>query len=91
MFEPEHLDSDCPKCFQRKVYLDREIGYYCMSCGHEFSADEVTILLEKISRAPLPMHTPSVQSKKQPVTVIKELSTRKKKKPDHARHDKATS
>ena len=46
MFEPEHQDMTCPKCHHRKVYFDREIGYYCMFCGHEVSTEGVDVLIE---------------------------------------------
>ena len=39
---------DCPKCLRQKVYFDREIGYYCMFCGHELSVQEALLLMEKM-------------------------------------------
>jgi len=38
---------DCPKCLRRRVYADREIGLYCMSCGHVLVADEALMLLSR--------------------------------------------
>ena len=49
MFDPEHKDIDCPKCLQRRVYLDREMGFYCMSCGYELSDEEALFLIEKVT------------------------------------------
>lgn len=51
MFEPEYQNMDCPKCLQRKVYFDRAIGFYCMSCGHELTNEEVLMLVEKATFA----------------------------------------
>ncbi len=46
MFEPEYQNMACPKCRRRKVYFDREIGYYCMFCGHEVHAEEIESLVQ---------------------------------------------
>ena len=46
MFGPEYQNMNCPKCRYRKVYFDREIGYYCMFCGHEVSAEEIEALVQ---------------------------------------------
>ena len=49
MFGPEYQNMDCPKCRHRKVYFDREIGYYCMFCGHGFGAEQTESLIETIT------------------------------------------
>ena len=90
MFEPEHVDTDCPKCSRRKIYFDREIGYYCMYCGHELNEDEIIILTEQLAQAAQPQPAAPDKSPKQPVTEIKEIPTRKKKKPDHVHNNKTT-
>jgi DNA-directed RNA polymerase subunit RPC12/RpoP len=46
MFEPSNQDLDCPECGRREVYFDREIGFYCMFCGRQFSSDEAELLVE---------------------------------------------
>ncbi len=46
MFEPEYLNLTCPKCHALEVYSDREIGFYCMFCGRQFSAEEIQLLME---------------------------------------------
>lgn len=46
----------CPKCFQPRVYFDRKMGYYCMSCGHELSVENVLLLMEKMVPALEPAH-----------------------------------
>jgi hypothetical protein len=91
MFEPELIDSDCPKCSRRKVYFDREIGYYCMYCGHELTEDETIILTEQLAQTSRPKHTSPGKTKKQPPTQIQELPARKKKQPDHVRNNKTTN
>ena len=47
MFDPECQNIDCPQCLRGKIYFDREMGYYCMLCGHEFGAADVEMLIEK--------------------------------------------
>ncbi len=78
MFEPEYLDAACPRCLHRRVYLDRQIGYYCMACGHELSTRETVALIEKIALTWPPANNPDKTSKKS-VTEIKELPSRKSK------------
>ncbi len=46
MFEPEHEDMICPECHNRRVYLDRQMGHYCMFCGRQFSSEEVEVVIE---------------------------------------------
>jgi len=86
MFDPEYQDIDCPRCLNRRVYFDREIGYYCMSCGHELNADEIVMLIEKIALTSRSIHN-SGKSERKPTAEIKELPARKAKKVEHARHD----
>ncbi|MHC4117653.1 MAG: hypothetical protein ACYSWO_09110 [Planctomycetota bacterium] len=78
MFDPELQDMECPKCFQSKVYFDRKMGYYCMSCGHELSVENVLLLMEKMVPALGPAH---VWAKAAAPTIleIRELPTRRSK------------
>ena len=46
MFEPEYENITCPKCYHREVYFDRQMGHYCMFCGHQFSTEAIEALLE---------------------------------------------
>jgi len=58
MFEPEYqADIDCPQCLRRQVYFDREIGFYCMSCGHEFAPEEALMLIQKTTLTSPLTHT----------------------------------
>ncbi len=57
MFDPEYQNIDCPQCFQRRVYFDRVIGFYCMSCAHELTNEEVLMLIEKATVASQVTHT----------------------------------
>jgi len=78
MFEPECQNIDCPECLRGKLYFDREIGYYCMLCGHEFSTDDMEMLIEKIELTSRSGQQP-VQSPKTPIVEIKELHSHKGK------------
>ena len=52
MFGPDYQDIACPACCRWKVYSDREIGHYCMFCGHELSAEEAyTLIAREVSAA----------------------------------------
>lgn len=93
VFEPEYKNLDCPHCQQRRIYFDRDIGYYCMSCGRELSYDEVVLLIEKTSRTSQPIQMSDKDEKKPPVE-IKELPSPKTKEPKRAdqaatRHNKS--
>ena len=58
MFEPEYqADIDCHQCLRRQVYFDREIGFYCMSCGHEFAPEEALMLIQKTTLTSQLTHT----------------------------------
>ncbi len=46
MFEPKNQDVNCPRCDRREIYFDREIGFYCMICGSQFSSEEAELLVE---------------------------------------------
>ena len=85
MFEPECQNIDCPECLRGKVYFDREIGYYCMLCGHEFSTDDMEMLIEKIALTSRSVQQPD-QSPKTPVVEITELPPHKGK-PKHVKRD----
>ena len=65
---------DCPKCLRQKVYFDREIGYYCMLCGHELSFQEALLLMEKMVPVLEPAHYP-VRSAQAPIVEIKDDRT----------------
>jgi hypothetical protein len=85
MFEPECQNIDCPQCLIGKIYFDREIGFYCMLCGHEFSAIDVMVLIEKTALTS-PPERKSGMDHKEPVAEIKELPSRKAKT-DHISHE----
>jgi hypothetical protein len=78
MFDPECQNIECPLCFLGKIYFDREIGYYCMYCGDQFSAVDMEILLEKNA---LTSHSSQKSSNghKKPAIKIRELPPRKSK------------
>ena len=67
------------------MYFDREIGYYCMSCGHEFSAKEIA-LTSRTCSSKRPSMCNSGKSGKMPIVEIKELHPRKAKV-KHISHD----
>jgi len=46
MFEPEYLDITCPGCHQREVYVDREMGFYCIFCGRQFSVGKIQLIMD---------------------------------------------
>ncbi|HUT47319.1 MAG TPA: hypothetical protein VMX36_13630 [Sedimentisphaerales bacterium] len=78
MFDPECQNIECPQCLLGKIYFDREIGYYCMYCGHQFSAVDMEVLIEKIALTSLSAQK-SGGSHRKPVVEIKELPPRKAK------------
>lgn len=78
MFDPECQNIECPQCLLGKIYFDREIGYYCMYCGDQFSTVDMEVLIEKIALLPLSAQE-SGGSHKKPVVEIKELPPRKAK------------
>jgi hypothetical protein len=78
MFEPECQNIDCPQCLLGRIYFDREMGYYCMLCGHEFSAVDMEVLIEKIALTSRPAQK-SESSRKKPAAEIRELPSRKAK------------
>lgn len=82
MFDPEYKDIDCPKCFRRKVYFDRKIGYYCMLCGYELSVEEALFLIERMSSASKPSSDPG-KGTRMPIVEIKDQRTRRVRT-DHA-------
>ena len=76
MFDPEHKEIDCPKCLRQRVYFDREIGCYCMFCGHLLSAEEVLVQTDRLSAGAPP--TPrSDKKEKTPIIEIKESRSAK--------------
>jgi hypothetical protein len=81
MFEPECQNVDCPQCFPGKIYFDRNIGYYCMLCGHEFDAVEMASLIEKKAIASSPAQK-SKGARKKPPPAIKEVPAGKAKAKD---------
>jgi len=50
MFDPEYLDITCPGCHQREVYVDREMGFYCIFCGRQFSGHEIQLIIDAETR-----------------------------------------
>jgi len=78
MFEPECQNIDCPQCLLGKIYFDREMGYYCMLCGHEFSVVDMEMLFEKIALTSRSAQK-SESSRKKPAAEIRELPARKAK------------
>jgi len=78
MFEPECQNIDCPQCLLGKIYFDREMGYYCMLCGHEFSVVDVEVLIEKIALTFRPAQK-SESGRKKPAAEIRDLPARRAK------------
>lgn len=76
MFDPECQNIECPQCFLGKIYFDREIGYYCMYCGDQFSAVDMEFLIEKNAITSRSLQK-SEDSLKKPALEIKELPPRK--------------
>lgn len=91
MFEPECQNVDCPQCLLGKIYFDRNIGNYCMLCGHEFGAVEMARLIEKKAIASSPAQK-SKGARKKPPLEIKEVPAGTAKaehiSPDLAEHGK---
>jgi ribosome-binding protein aMBF1 (putative translation factor) len=87
VFDPDYQEIDCPKCLQRRIYFDREIGFYCMSCGRRFSAQEIAVLIEKAELASPSRH--SGKSGEKYTAKIDELPPRKTKKTQRVSHDTA--
>ena len=54
------------------------MGYYCMLCGHEFSAVYMDVLIEENALTARPAQK-SERGRKKPVTEIRELPARKAK------------
>jgi len=86
VFDPEYIDMDCPQCHLRRIYFDRDIGYYCMSCGHQLSRENILMLLAKAERTSQPIPAPDKSAIKPPAE-IKELPAAKAKKSDRAERD----
>ena len=72
MFEPESHNLDCPECLRGRIYYDRPIGFYCMPCGHEFSLEEIIMLIIRTEITSL-SKSHSDASGRKPMTDIKEL------------------
>ena len=85
MFDPECQNIDCPQCFLGKIYFDREMGSYCMLCGHEFSTVDMEVLIEKIALTSRPAQK-SESVRKTPTVEIRELPARNSKA-KHIRRD----
>ena len=81
MFDPEHKNIDCPECLRQKVYFDRKIGYYCMFCGYELSAEEALFLIEKMTSTSKPVPD-SGKGARMPIVEIKQQRGRPAKR-DH--------
>lgn len=85
MFDPECQNIECPQCLLGKIYFDREMSYYCMLCGHEFSTVEMEVLIEKVALTSRPVQK-SERSRKKPAAEIMELPAHKAKA-KHIRRD----
>ncbi len=78
MFDPEHQDIECPECLRQRVYLDREIGCYCMFCGHLLSVEEMLVQIAKSKRkADSPRSPGSGKTAKTPIVEIKKYRSDK--------------
>ena len=88
VFDPDYQEIDCPKCLQKRIYFDREIGFYCMSCGCQFSAQEIAVLIEK-AQLTSPSISYSDESGKKHTAKIEELPARKSKEEERVSHDAA--
>jgi hypothetical protein len=86
VFDPDYQEIDCPKCLQRRIYFDREIGFYCMSCGCQFSAQEIAVLIEKAELASPSIHH-SGKGDKRHVAEISDLPPHKAKKTEQVSRD----
>jgi DNA-directed RNA polymerase subunit RPC12/RpoP len=86
VFDPEYKNLDCPQCHLRRIYFDREIGFYCMSCGQKFSTEEIVILIEKADQISQPIQTPDKIEKKPPLE-IREVPHPKAKEPEQTSRD----
>ena len=89
MFDPECQNIECPQCFLGKIYFDREIGYYCMYCGDQFSAVDMEALVEKKAITSRSLQKSDGNLKKSAFE-IKELPPRKTKVV-HVNHDAVKS
>jgi hypothetical protein len=78
MFEPECQNLDCPQCLVGKIYFDRQIGYYCMLCGQEFSTIDIEVLIEKTALTSRPAQK-SGKGRKKSTVEIRDLPARKAK------------
>jgi len=87
MFDPDYQDLDCPKCLRRRVYVDREIGFYCMSCGHLLPADEALILIGKSVLRPPPMLKSGTGQRKLMVEIREMQPARRTAGKEHVRHE----
>ena len=85
VFDPEYINLDCPRCHLRRIYFDRDIGYYCMSCGHQFSSENIVMLIEKAERMSQPIPAPDSNVIRPPE--IKELPAAKAKKTKRAKRN----
>ena len=86
VLDPEYQNLDCPTCHLRRIYLDKDIGYYCMACGRELSVDEIVLLIEKAQKTSQPIPT-SEKSEVTPPMEIKEMPSPKAKEPERAIRD----
>lgn len=83
MVGPEYQDMDCPKCLHRRVYADRQIGFYCMACGHGLTVRETLMLIEKGMWTSRPKLGREADSPK-PHAEIRELPVRRMTRKEHA-------
>ena len=86
VFDPEYINLDCPQCHLRRIYFDRDIGYYCMSCGHQVSSENILMLLAKDEQTSQPIPAPD-KSVIIPPAEIKELPAVKANKSERVKRD----
>ena len=86
IFDPECQNIDCPECLHGRIYYDRVIGFYCMPCGHEFSTEEIVMLIEKSALTSQSIQD-SGKSGRKPIAEIKELPARQVKKRERLTYD----
>ena len=86
VFDPDSQEIDCPKCIQRRIFFDREIGFYCMSCGSRFSTQEIAVLIEK-AELTSPSISHSGKSDKKHVPEISDMPSHKARKTEHVSQD----
>ena len=86
MFDPDYQDLDCPKCLRRRVYADRETGFYCMSCGHLLTAGEALMLIGKSVLRPASVPNPRSGDRSLAMEIREMPPARRRAARDHIRN-----